>query len=592
MLSFRKNRGFTIVELIIVIVVIGILAAVSIVAYNGVTRNAIENSVVSDADGVESLATRYTLKNSTDSSSALDWYSPQGANLTLDFTPSNSNIIDIVTAGNDFCIRVYNPNSQTYNSIFLSVKRESSPGACDEIAPSAQAVADGGGEGSKLVRSIATGYFYTCGVAYDSSLYCWGIGTDGQLGNGTTSYWYAPRAVINTGVLLDEVFVKFAGLSDNSTDKYTCIVALSKRAYCWGDNAYGQLGNNETTNSSVPVAVDTSGILAGKNIASLGISDYSFNTCALTEDNILACWGRNHFGQLGNNSTADSAVPVAVDTSGVLSGKTVEQLVVDSSGAVCTLTSDNGLYCWGSGTSGQLGNGVMANSSVPVAVDMSGVLAGKTVQKLMSKNSRFCALTTDSKLFCWGHNFGGKLGNNSTTNSSVPVAVDTSGVLSGKTIKSVALGLFSSCVVASDDKLYCWGTGTSGQLGNGVMANSSVPVAVDMSGVLAGKTIKTLQINSNQICVIASDSQLYCWGLNTYGQLGNNSTADSAVPVAVDTSGVLSGKTIKSVALGGYHGCAIASDNRAYCWGLNGYGQLGKGSPGNSSVPVLVTDFQ
>ena len=149
----------------------------------------------------------------------------------------------------------------------------------------------------------------------------------------------------------------------------------------------------------------------------------------------------------------------------------------------------------------------------------------------------------------------------------------------------------NTCAIASDNKIYCWGYNNFGQLGNGTTTNSSVPVAVNTSGVLAGKTIKQVSSGSYHSCAIASDDKVYCWGLNNFGQLGNGTTTNSSVPVAVNTSGVLAGKTIKQVSSGSYS-CAIASDDRMYCWGLNRFGQLGNGTTTNSSVPVAVSPIQ
>ena len=248
----------------------------------------------------------------------------------------------------------------------------------------------------------------------------------------------------------------------------------------------------------------------------------------------------------------------------------------------CAIASDDKAYCWGYNSEGNLGNNSTANSRVPVAVNTSGVLAGKTIKQISSS----CAIASDDKAYCWGLGSAGRLGNNSTADSSIPVAVDTSGVLAGKTIKQISTGGTHNCAIASDDKAYCWGYNSEGNLGNNSTANSRVPVAVNTSGVLAGKTIKQISAGSSHTCAIASDDKAYCWGYNSEGNLGNNSTANSRVPVAVNTSGVLAGKTIKQISAGGTHTCAIASDDKAYCWGVGL--ALGNNSINNSLVPTHV----
>lgn len=174
---------------------------------------------------------------------------------------------------------------------------------------------------------------------------------------------------------------------------------------------------------------------------------------------------------------------------------------------------------------------------VPVAVYTSGVLSDKTVTQISTGRYYACAIDSTGKSYCWGRNLYGELGNNSTTQSNVPVAVNTSGVLSGKTITHLATGHYHTCALDSAGTTYCWGLNANGQVGNGTTTNSSVPVAVNTAGVLAGKTITTVSAGYYSSLALASDGTTYTWGQNTNGQLGNNSTTNSSVPVAVSTSG-------------------------------------------------------
>ena len=199
-----------------------------------------------------------------------------------------------------------------------------------------------------------------------------------------------------------------------------------------------------------------------------------------------------------------------------------------------------------------------------------------------------CAIVLNDKAYCWGSNNNGQLGNGSTTSSRVPVAVNMSGVLAGKTIKQISVEFSTNCVVASDNKTYCWGGNSNGQLGNDSLTNSNIPVAVNTSGVLAGKTIKQISAGGDHSCVIASDDKLYCWGFNSNGELGNNSSVSSSVPVAVNTDGVLAGKVIKQMSAGFSNTCAVDSGYGIYCWGYNSNGQLGNNSTNNSRVPTYV----
>ena len=174
-----------------------------------------------------------------------------------------------------------------------------------------------------------------------------------------------------------------------------------------------------------------------------------------------------------------------------------------------------------------------AGASFRVRVGVENKERFMSAKQVLAGMSNTCAVASDDKAYCWGNNNSGALGNNSTTNFSIPVAVNTEGVLAGKIIKSISDSNIHTCAIASDDKAYCWGAGSSGQLGSGTTSMNKVPAAVNTTGVLAGKTIKQISAGSSHTCAIASDDKAYCWGDGYPGQLGNGSTVNSSVPVHV-----------------------------------------------------------
>ena len=364
------------------------------------------------------------------------------------------------------------------------------------------------------------------------------------------------------------------------------LVWKDTQPWAWGNNANGSLGNNTTTNSSVPVAVLQSGVLAGKTVISMSAA--SGHSLAVCSDGTLAAWGYNGFGQLGNNSTTSSSVPVAVVQSGVLAGKTVIAVAAGNTHSLA-LCSDGTLAAWGYNGNGQLGNGNTSRSPVPVAVVQTGVLAGKLATAITAGDSHNLALCSDGTVVGWGYNAYGQLGNNSTIDSSVPVVVVQSGVLAGKTVVDFSAAGIHSLALCSDGTLVAWGYNGYGQLGNNSTTDSPVPVAVAQSGVLAGKTIVAFSAGYMHSLALCADGTLAAWGYNGYGQLGNNSTTNSPVPLAVLQSGVLAGRTVVAVDAGFYHSAAKCSDGTLVAWGYNGYGQLGNNSTTTSSVPVLVS---
>lgn len=357
------------------------------------------------------------------------------------------------------------------------------------------------------------------------------------------------------------------------------------RILAWGDNQYGQLGNNSTTQSLVPTATLSSGVLSGKTVVAVSTGDS--HSLALCSDGTVAAWGYNGSGQLGNNSSTNSLVPVAVNTSGVLSGKTVVAVAAgqDHSLALC---SDGTVAAWGYNNWGQLGNNTTTSTSVPVAVNISAPLIGKKVVAIDAGVYHSLALCSDGTVAAWGDGASGRLGNDDSGQRNVPVAVNTSGVLSGKTVVSIAVGREHSLALCSDGTLVAWGKNSNGQLGNNSTTDSRVPAAVNTSGVLSGKTVVAIAAGSVHSVALCSDGTLAAWGDGWYGQLGNNSTAQSLVPVAVNTGGVLSGKTVVTFTVGSHHTVVRCSDGTVAAWGYNPWGQLGNNSTAQSLVPVSV----
>ena len=250
---------------------------------------------------------------------------------------------------------------------------------------------------------ISAGSNHTCAVTTSGGVKCWGLNVDGQLGNGTNA---GPESCVLKPCSKTPVDV--VGLTSNISSvsggaSHTCAVTTSGGVKCWGNNYDGELGNNSTIDSSVPV--DVIGLTSGLSYVSAGYG----HTCAVTASGGVKCWGYNFNGQLGNNSTANSSVPVDVIglTSGVLT-------VSAGGGSTCAIMASGGVKCWGNGQSGELGNNSMTDSSIPV--DVVELTSGAS--SVSVGYSQTCAVTTSGGVKCWGANYDGQLGNNSTVNSS------------------------------------------------------------------------------------------------------------------------------------------------------------------------------
>jgi alpha-tubulin suppressor-like RCC1 family protein len=352
------------------------------------------------------------------------------------------------------------------------------------------------------------------------------------------------------------------GPAISSGHSHTCALTSAGGVKCWGYNDEGQLGDGTTDDSPTPVDVDglTSGVVA---IA----AGYS-HSCAVTESGGVRCWGSNGDGQLGNATTTDSPTPVDVD--GLASG-----VVAVAAGYyhTCALTAAGGMKCWGYGSFGQLGNSGTANQSSPV--DVTGLTSG--VVAIAAGGAVTCALTSSGGMKCWGYNSLGQTGDQTTTDRSSPV--DVIGLTSG--VAAIAASDRLVCAVTTAGDAKCWGLNSEGQLGNGTMANSDVPVNV--TG-LAGIT-SAIAAHDRHACALTTAGGVKCWGNNDLGALGDgNSPNDSDTPVDVD--GLPSG--IAAISAGNGMGCAVTVSGTAKCWGSNFAGKLGDGSTTSSDTPVGV----
>jgi alpha-tubulin suppressor-like RCC1 family protein len=416
---------------------------------------------------------------------------------------------------------------------------------------------------SGTVTAMAVGAYNSCAIA-DGKAYCWGSNGSGQLGDNTTNPSYDPVAV-NTSVMSGTVTAISTGSGQS------CAIADGK-AYCWGYNGYGQLGDTTTDNKTAPTAVDTS-IMNG-TVTTIAAGPY--NSCAIAGGKAY-CWGYNGNGQLGDTTTDNKTAPTAVDTS-IMNGTVTTIATGNSHG--CAIT-DGKAYCWGGNAYGQIGTTTNYGSSSPngpTLVKNAEVVGMANSSIGSSRASTVCSIIS-GKAYCWGSNNTGQLGNSTTTDSSTSVAVDTS-TMSG-TVTAIASGSNHSCAI-SGGKVYCWGYNAYGQLGNNTTNQSNTPVAVDTS-IMSG-TVTAIASGSLQSCAVA-DGKTYCWGYNGYGQLGDNTTNQSNTPVAVDTS-IMSG-TVTAIASGSNHSCAI-SGGKVYCWGYNGNGQLGDNTTNYSLTPIVV----
>jgi alpha-tubulin suppressor-like RCC1 family protein len=369
---------------------------------------------------------------------------------------------------------------------------------------------------------------------------------------------------------------------------HTCAVTTTGKAYCWGSNANGQLGMGTSGGQQFsPVPVDTTTGLTDTNVAQISAgNDY---TCAVTTAGRAYCWGTEPLGQLGNGSgtSADQASPSAVDTTTGLTSTNVASISTSQGGSTtCAVTTAGRAYCWGDDGSGQLGNGATTGTQVsPSAVDTTTGLTTTNVARVSAGGtSHTCALTTAGRAYCWGFDFYGQVGNGSGTNANQvsPSAVDTTTGLTTTNVSSIAASAYATCAATTAGRAYCWGTDSNGEAGNGsgITGAQVSPSAVDTTTGLTATNVASLGVGNDETCAVTTTGQAYCWGSDFSGKLGNGggTAADQVSPSAVDTTTGLTTTNVAMVAAGQDFSCALTTTGRIYCWGDDSYGELGNGS--------------
>lgn len=375
--------------------------------------------------------------------------------------------------------------------------------------------------------TVSSGGTHSCGIAINGDAYCWGDNTYGQLGIGqyTDKYKTSPSLVSGNYSYKTEVN------SITTGNRHSCAIAnkqngidITPKVVCWGNNTYFQLGAGSQNVGSYTVSpVDVmKGNYPGGVLTNIGsVYSKSNHTCAKEGLDGIAgavyCWGYNAYSQLGNNTVNKSAY-----ASSPLVFSDARSIAVGNN-HTCVITSAGNTYCWGYGLYGQLGQGNTKNLTAQTASALNPIKGylgstGYNFSSITAGNNHTCGITSEGDAFCWGYNYYKQLGSLSSGNQTYPQLV--SGFNGTYVFSSITAGDNHTCAIGiknSVSGLFCWGLNTSGQLGIGsIVSPKSLPEPV------AGLTTATsISAGDNYTCVLKTDKHFTCWGNNSRGQLGN-----------------------------------------------------------------------
>lgn len=412
-----------------------------------------------------------------------------------------------------------------------------------------------------LPQTITAGGYHSCGLTSEGVAYCWGYNAYGQLGDGTTNSSPSPVPVLG-GLTVTEIS---AGLNR------TCAITAVGDVYCWGWE-YG------LTPQKIPGGIAFRKIDLGDN-----------HSCGLTGEGKAYCWGTNHRGQLGDGTTTNRGAPTPVAPEwGSTTPLTFAQ--ISAGGAhTCGVVPTGWVYCWGWGEFGQLGNGHTISSYYPLSYQ--SIYGGVT--EVSAGGEHTCAITAGDRPenappgigVCWGRDVWGQLGDGGFSPPpfydplhpveafrTTPVPV-TGGII----FSQIRAGGAHTCGLDRDGRAACWGENGSGKLGDGTTRDQHTPVAVANEGAFSH-----ISSGGRHTCGISTGGIGYCWGLNQNGEVGDGTTTQRNTPVVVAPF------TFDRLSAGGNHSCALTVSDAAYCWGANYSGQLGDGTTTERTTPAGV----
>jgi alpha-tubulin suppressor-like RCC1 family protein len=368
---------------------------------------------------------------------------------------------------------------------------------------------------SETISSVMdTGAVHTCGILENGSAMCWGRDTYGQLGDGgeaTTNT--RPNTYVDApnDVTVSQIF----------TGPYrTCAILSNDVTNCWGFNEDGQSGDESTNTYKSPT--NEVNFPEGRVAKSMGMGNK--HTCAILDNDQLACWGADQHGALGNgdSNSEDQYSPVIISTPADRTTVKIDAGVSHT----CILMDDGGIMCWGRDNVGQLGNG--ESSPTTFAPESDVILPeGRVATDFSVGNEHSCAILDNDSVVCWGMNNYGQLGDNSTTNAKTPTFVH---LPNGSKATRISSGSGHTCATIENGSLYCWGHNKNSRLGIGTSGGvRTIPTFVS-----ANQSIVKISASAEHTCVLSENGSISCWGRNNYGQLGLGHTGERNTPNQLD----------------------------------------------------------
>ena len=527
-------KKFTLIELIIVIVVIGLLAGMALPKFIGVTKDAKVAAMDQDLDTLEKTVQLYE----SDNDGAEPFIKDGSGNYTK-VSVTKQTLKDTLDAIGD-------DESSVYTLDMASLKPYL--------------------ERLKYTDTTTDTYLYSTktGVA---------INEQGKIdSSGITHHILNGLSSMSGGSV---TMPKFTLMSSGPYTK-TSFILYNNTLYGWGYNYSGQLGDNTKNDSSLPINISS---LTGINFTQI-VNGECFSM-AIGTDGELYTWGENDYGYLGDGSGIPHYTPQKI----TLASGVKPQKLFCGIGSAMAIGTDGELYAWGQNNYGNLGDGTKTHRYSPVKISLPN---GVKPKQIASSGHHSMAIGDDGEFYAWGRNSNGQLGTG-TSDYDHHYAPQKIILPNGVKPLKIACGESFSMAICTDGELYTWGDGSYGELGNGSSSYTNYPTPTK---VILPNGVKPKQISAghNFAVTICDDGNSYAWGNNGGGALGDNTIDDKSVPTKIILPDNVK---LTQVSCGEQYSWAMGNDENLYGWGWNNSGQLGDGTKANILVPTKINfDFK
>ncbi len=352
--------------------------------------------------------------------------------------------------------------------------------------------------------------------------------------------------------------------------------------YAWGYNYNGQFGDgsNRSKNSFIKLS---------KTFADMAFKSISTGAChslAINSQGIIYSSGLNRYGQLGDGTTVDVNYFLDISYSGDLNGTKITSVSAGSNYSLA-LDISGRVFGWGHNYYGNIGDGTQSTRIMPVLI--GGALRNKKITSIFSGIRNSFAIDEFGIVYSWGVNFG-QFGSSSSSYKS-PIEISSKTTLKGKQLKQIAPGGHHILFLDTNGKVYSCGNNYFGQIGDGTNDTRKYIKGIGSYGALRGKHIIAIASGEDHCLALDNHGRVYSWGKNYNGQLGNGTTTHKYYPELISGRGILYGKKIIAIKCGKQYSLALDENGFIYVWGQNNYGQVKAGITSYSiTSPILITN--